>query len=222
MEARKISKDQIRYIQIERRRAGIDDETYAQMKRSVGVESTIDLDQRRFSELLKRIGKAAKQAAKRASAHSGERTAYKKMHSSAYASGMHVAPPEDRAPMIQKIEAILTDLKEPWGYADAIAKQMFGVDLLRWCDSSQTYKVLQALIYHQQRQTGRHDREFYLRELKSDGCMCGKPKKKNFSFCWTCFQRLPEEMRKSLYRRMGRGYEEAYDAAVRYLSGDAP
>lgn len=216
MEPRTISKSQIQYLQARRRALGVDDETYAAMKRSVGVESTTELDYRKFNELLHRLGKLEMKARRR-----GSGTAYKRVHSSAYASGMHVAPPEDKAPMLGKIEAILTSLKEPWDYADAIAKKMFGVDLVRWCDPGQTYRLLQALIIHQNRRADmEHEQSFYLKELRSEGCMCGKTKKSAFSFCWTCYQKLPADMQKALYRKMGKGYEQAYDAANAFLTGE--
>lgn len=49
-------------------------------------------------------------------------------------------------------------------------------------------------------------------------CQCGKSKKARMSFCPNCFFRLPDKLRKNLYKTFGRGYEEAYDAAVEYLN----
>lgn len=48
-------------------------------------------------------------------------------------------------------------------------------------------------------------------------CRCDRRKKKGMSFCPPCYRRLPLEMRNALYRRLGKGYEEAYDDAVKYL-----
>lgn len=53
-------------------------------------------------------------------------------------------------------------------------------------------------------------------------CHCGRRKEKRMSFCQPCYRRLPLEMRGALYKRAGQGYEEAYDAAVKYLEGGKP
>ncbi len=216
--ARAITKAQIQYIQCVRRSAGIDDATYDAMKKSVGVCSTTELDQRQFNELLRRIGKLKSNSAR---LERPKPESYKPVHSSAFKSGMHVAPPEDKAAMLAKIEAILADMKLPWPYADGIAKKMFGVDLVRWCDGDQTYRVLQALCIYQRRKGAKmNETAFYIGELKGDGCQCGAKKKPGQPFCYRCYRTLPEEMRKALYRRVGNGYEQAYDAAVAWLTGE--
>lgn len=46
-------------------------------------------------------------------------------------------------------------------------------------------------------------------------CRGAKPKGK--SFCARCYYRLPRAMRMSLYRRVGEGYEAAFDAALARL-----
>ena len=51
--------------------------------------------------------------------------------------------------MTAKIEAILTELKLEWSYADGIAKQMFGIERVAWLDPDQLFKVMAALIYRQ-------------------------------------------------------------------------
>ncbi|MEW6263362.1 MAG: hypothetical protein AB1641_09810 [Thermodesulfobacteriota bacterium] len=63
----------------------------------------------------------------------------------------------------------------------------------------------------------RTDRLFYLQELKSEECRCGRPKKRGQSLCSTCYYRLPEPLRFDLYLPVGGGYEGAYEAAVAYL-----
>ena len=52
----------------------------------------------------------------------------------------------------------------------------------------------------------------------SNECLCGKTKKKGNSFCYSCFMALPQDLKNDLYSRMGDGYEEAYDAAVEWLT----
>lgn len=57
----------------------------------------------------------------------------------------------------------------------------------------------------------------YLRDLMSNECLCGKTKKKGHSFCYEDFKALPQDLKNDLYSRMGDGYEQAYDAAVKWL-----
>jgi len=59
--------------------------------------------------------------------------------------------------------------------------------------------------------------KFYLDELTSDECACGQPKKAGHSFCYRCYMRLPGDMRRDLWKRIGDGYEAAYEAAVKWL-----
>ncbi len=148
--AQTITKKQIQFIQAQRRGLGISDEVYAEMKRSIGVESTRDLTGAQFEDLLRRM----KGSIIRSSSRRRREGSYKPVHRSAYASGMHRKPPEDREDMVRKIEAILTEFKLPWSYADAIAKKQSAgrVEFLRFCDTDQTYKVLQALCVYQKRQ----------------------------------------------------------------------
>ena len=72
-------------------------------------------------------------------------------HKTAKRSGMDIAPPVQKARQIQKIEAILADCGLPWAYADGIARQMFKIDRLRWCDTEQLMKVTAALVYQQKK-----------------------------------------------------------------------
>lgn len=61
------------------------------------------------------------------------------------------------------------------------------------------------------------DVHFYLDELLSEECYCGEWKKKNYAFCYKCYFKLPADLRKRLYDKIGDGYEEAYDEAIKYL-----
>lgn len=61
------------------------------------------------------------------------------------------------------------------------------------------------------------DIQFYIKELQSEECACGEPKKRGQSFCHKCFKSLPAEMQKALYQNIWEGYGEAYDKAVVWL-----
>jgi phage gp16-like protein len=76
------------------------------------------------------------------------------VHRSAKASGMHRPASSERQPQLLKIGALLADGGLPWGYADGIARQMFGVEKVRWLYPDQLQKVITALIYNQKRKKG--------------------------------------------------------------------
>jgi len=60
----------------------------------------------------------------------------------------------------------------------------------------------------------------YLAALYSDECVCGENKKPKKTFCYSCYKKLPHDLQIDLYNRMGDGYEQAYDAAVKWLEED--
>jgi hypothetical protein len=62
------------------------------------------------------------------------------------------------------------------------------------------------------------DTQFYIDELMSEECQCGRPKKPRHSFCWQCYSSLPKTMQQALYQHIMEGYEEAYDEAIRWLN----
>lgn len=57
----------------------------------------------------------------------------------------------------------------------------------------------------------------YIDALMSNECACGKTKQPKKSFCYRCYKALPRDMQRDLYRRIGNGYEEAFEEAVKYL-----
>lgn len=123
-------------IHIAKKQLGLNDETYREMLRNIdGVSSAADLDQRGRSKVLGHLRKLG----------------FKSAHRSAKASGMHRPAATDRAPMIAKIGAILSELKLPWCYADGIAKRMFRIDKVRWLEPKQLHKLVAALVYMQKR-----------------------------------------------------------------------
>jgi len=65
--------------------------------------------------------------------------------------------------------------------------------------------------------TADKDRAFYLEMLKSEQCLCERGKKPGKAFCYGCYKRLPYRMQEDLYKRVGQGFEEAYEAATKYL-----
>lgn len=59
--------------------------------------------------------------------------------------------------------------------------------------------------------------EIALRDLGSEECYCGGPKKPKSSFCPKCYYALPSTTRHALYKTMSDGYAEIYDRAKEYL-----
>ncbi len=62
------------------------------------------------------------------------------------------------------------------------------------------------------------DRVFYVMELASEECACGRPQRERFSFCVRCYNALPTEMKKTLWQRVGQGYEQAYETCHKWLT----
>ena len=58
----------------------------------------------------------------------------------------------DNQPLVGKIHALLADMKLPWSYADGIAMQMHGVDIVEWCEKTQLVGVVSALVVEQKKQ----------------------------------------------------------------------
>jgi hypothetical protein len=56
-----------------------------------------------------------------------------------------------------------------------------------------------------------------LKELIGAVCRCGSAKRPSQTFCRTCYNSLGRLQQLALYKTMGRGYEEAYAAAVEFL-----
>jgi len=63
------------------------------------------------------------------------------------------------------------------------------------------------------------DMQFYIKELRSNECFCGRPKKPGKSFCFLCYKSLPRDMQRDLWRHIGDGYGDVYDRAVKWLEG---
>ncbi|MDY7035541.1 MAG: hypothetical protein SV375_05180 [Thermodesulfobacteriota bacterium] len=59
--------------------------------------------------------------------------------------------------------------------------------------------------------------KWYVDELMSEQCLCERPKKRHHSFCYRCYRSLPGDLQRALYNRIGDGYEEAFEEAVKWL-----
>ena len=63
------------------------------------------------------------------------------------------------------------------------------------------------------------DKGFYLKVMMSEECpVCDGWKRRGSSFCFRHYKSLPVELQRPLWRRIGRGYERAFEEAFAWLS----
>jgi hypothetical protein len=57
-----------------------------------------------------------------------------------------------------------------------------------------------------------------IQSLRGDLCpMCAKSKRPAQTMCPACYAKLPGQLKKDLYKRVGAGYEQAVEAAMTSL-----
>lgn len=119
-------------IHIAKKELGLDDDTYRQMiatttggKRSCSDCSLAELHQ--VVQGLKNRGFKSKPR-KRVAQHPGT------PHNL------------DSQPMLQKIEALLAELKAPWSYADAIAKRQYRIERVAWLKTVEQFRAVIAAL----------------------------------------------------------------------------
>jgi phage gp16-like protein len=128
-------------IHIAKAQLGLDDDTYRAMLWTVGrVYSAADLDwagRKTVLEHLKARGFKARVSAKKVSRDTGW--------------GWVNNASADRQAMLRKIAVVLKDADREKAYVDAMAKQMFGVDLVEFCQPDQLRRIVSALEYDRRR-----------------------------------------------------------------------
>lgn len=125
-----ISNQKKAVIHIAKAQTGMTEEEYRDLLSSVGVASSKDLNPVKFDIVMKCF----------------EKMGFKRKKSK---RNRNPAPSKDR--LLGKITAMCADLGLKQGYVDAIARNMFGVDLVAWCDAEQLRKIVAALMYHKKR-----------------------------------------------------------------------
>ena len=63
--------------------------------------------------------------------------------------------PQDKAPLMRKLYALLHDLDKPLEYADAMSSRMFSIDKAAWLKTQELYKLVQALSVYQKNKKGK-------------------------------------------------------------------
>ncbi len=130
-------------IHIAKAQIGLDDETYRAMLWTVArVRSAADLDYAGRKAVLDHM-----------KARGFEVRAPKEKRPSDWDWVNNAAA--DRQAMLRKIAVMLKDADRQKAYVDAIAKQMFGVDLVEFCKPDQLRRIVGALEFDRRRREAR-------------------------------------------------------------------
>lgn len=126
-----------RKIQIARRQLGMDDDTYrAMLMRTVGATTSKGLTPRQIGRVLAELERLGFQPSNPRKATAGRQTA---------------EPAPERAALIGKINAQLAEAERTIAYADGMARRMFQVERVEWCDPDQLRCLVAALAYDAKR-----------------------------------------------------------------------
>lgn len=126
-----------RKIQIARRQLGMDDDTYrAMLMRTVGATTSKGLTPRQIGRVLAELERLGFQPSNPRKATTGRQTA---------------EPAPERAALIGKINAQLAEAERTIAYADGMARRMFKVERVEWCDPDQLRRLVAALAYDAKR-----------------------------------------------------------------------
>ncbi len=123
-------------IHFYKRELGLDDDAYRLMLRNIGgVDSAKDLDSAGATKVISHLMSVI-----------GQRL----LDNPTKGRPTNVAERGELA----KIEALLSEGGKPWAYADAIAKRIYGVERVQFCDGKQLGGIIAALS----RDASRHGR----------------------------------------------------------------
>lgn len=135
-------------IHIAKAQLGMAEETYRNLLWTLGrVRSAADLDyagRRRVLEHMKACGFEPRPPKP------------ERPKDPAWAWVNNAAP--DRQAMLRKIAVMLKSAGREKVYADGIAKQMFGVDLIEFCAPDQLHRVVAAMEFDRRRRQARESR----------------------------------------------------------------
>lgn len=119
---------------IARRNLGMDEDSYRDMLEMItGRRSAGDLDRHQRAAVLDHLAKLSRPK-------------------------LGAQPTNTEAkPELTKIHALLAEAKRPWSYADSLAKRMYRVDRVAWCNADQLRGIIAALANDAKRH-GRRER----------------------------------------------------------------
>ncbi|WP_027360811.1 gp16 family protein [Desulforegula conservatrix] len=124
-------------IHIAKKTLGMDDETYREMLGNFGLKSSKDASIAKLDEIITHLESKGFETKKR-----------KNQPKSVKGQAPETA-------LMGKIGALLADGKYQWAYGHGIAKKMFGVERLEWCDCQQLRKIVAALEYNAKRKANK-------------------------------------------------------------------
>lgn len=137
--AAKVGNKEIAIVHVAKKQLCLDDDTYRMTLRRVGVESSKNLTQAQYRELMahyEHCGFKVEPKTKK-----GVRRGRFKVT-------------ESKSELAGKIKALLADMELHDNYADGIAKQMFKREKVEWCDTKELHSIVVALIKKQRKQGG--------------------------------------------------------------------
>ncbi|SDU27203.1 regulatory protein GemA [Desulfobacula phenolica] len=129
-------------IHIAKAQVGMSNEEYRDLLSSVGVASSVDLDNKTFGQVMSRFEQL------------GFRTT-SKTRSKRKVGNL----PKGKKQLMKKLEAIILDMDLTWAYVDGIAKKRFKVDAAQWLDGEDLFKLVQMMVIHQKRQNKKTAKE---------------------------------------------------------------
>ena len=123
-------------IHIAKKQLGLDEDTYRTMLQQVaGVGSAADLDAGMRLRVLDHLHKAG----------------FKSKLRKRYPGRPKNMDDIDKGRLLRKIEALLAEANRPWNYAHGMAKRMFSIERVQWCEAFQLHKIVAALMYDARR-----------------------------------------------------------------------
>lgn len=133
-------------IHIAKKQLDIDDTTYRAMLSTIArVDSAADLNAEGRRQVLAHLkARGFKPKASVSSPHRSVRGAHSDW------DWVNKAAPAKQA-MLRKIAVMLKEAEREKAYVDAVARQMFGVELVEFCAPDQLRRIVSALVYDQRR-----------------------------------------------------------------------
>jgi phage gp16-like protein len=121
-------------IHIAKAQVGMTDQEYRALLGSVDVESSVDLTNKSFNQVMRQFKKLGFKTT--------SKTRLKRK-----TSGL----PKSKKALMKKLEAIILDMNLTWAYVDSIAKKRFQVDRAQWLKPPELHKLVIMMQYHSNR-----------------------------------------------------------------------
>ena len=124
-------------IHLTKKQLGLDDETYRELLHGLtGKSSAAEMNRHERWTIIQEMGRLG-------------------ASTSVPPPGKPQAPAPEKARLLYKIESLLAEEERSLGYAHAMAKRMFKVDLIQWCDPDHLRRIVAALVYDARRHESR-------------------------------------------------------------------